>query len=52
MLSKKQLTMTNIFLLKSKDINGKKFLKYILKEYYGIENYNYYYDKPLSNDFF
>lgn len=37
--------MTNIFLLKSKDINGKKFLKYILKEYYGIENYNYYYDK-------
>lgn len=45
MLSKKQLTMTNIFLLKSKDINGKKFLKYILKEYYGIENYNYYYDK-------
>lgn len=45
MLSKNQQKITNIFLLKSESINCKDFLKFILKEYYDIEQYNYYYGK-------
>ncbi len=45
MLSKKQRMIANIFLLKGNDISGKKFLKFILSEYYGIYEFNYYYNK-------